>query len=190
VTKGFGPAAITAAAAAGCRAIGENYAQELSDKTDAISAAAVEVHFVGRLQTNKVRRLAGIVDVWETVDRTSLVAEIARRAPGARVLVQVNATDEADKGGCAPDAVAALVDDARAAGLAVEGLMTVGPTGTRPEDARVGFAAVRRLVDELGLSVCSMGMTDDLEVAVQEGATQVRIGTALFGVRKVRRPVG
>jgi uncharacterized pyridoxal phosphate-containing UPF0001 family protein len=105
------------------------------------------------------------------------------------VLVQVNATGEPDKGGCPPDEVAVLVDRALTAGLVVDGLMTIGPTGQAPESARAAFRTTRRLVDELGLATCSMGMSDDLEVAVQEGATRVRLGTALFGPRESTRPV-
>ncbi len=191
VTKGHGPWAIAAAVEAGCDGVGENYAQELLAKRDDIDRLDPVVHFIGRLQRNKVRQLAGIVDVWASVDRTSLVDEIARRAPGATVLVQVDTTGDPAKGGCAVDDVAALVDHARAAGLAVDGLMTVGPTDQPAEAARPGFRTVRALTDELALSTCSMGMSGDLTVALEEGSTQLRIGTALFGARlpvpRVRR---
>lgn len=183
VTKGFGPDAVSAAAAAGLRTIGENYAQELVTKAPTAAACGMAVHFIGQLQSNKVRQLAGLVDVWETVDRRRLVVEIARRAPGAIVLVQVDATGEQGKGGCPVAEVPGLVDVAREAGLRVAGLMTVGPTDGGPEAARPVFRAVRRLTDELGLGTCSMGMSGDLEVAVEEGSTEVRIGTALFGAR-------
>ncbi len=185
VTKGFGPDVVRLAIEAGCEAIGENYAQELSTKRSAIEGTGrrPEVHFIGRLQSNKVRLVADLVDVWSSLDRRSVVREVAKRAPGARVLIQVNATAEEGKGGCPVDDVPALVSAAREAGLVVEGLMTVGPTGRPPEIARSGFALVRGLVDELGLEVCSMGMSGDLEVAVEEGSTEVRIGTALFGER-------
>jgi pyridoxal phosphate enzyme (YggS family) len=186
VTKGFGPEAIEAALAAGCTAIGENYAQELLAKRDAIQHAPlqhVEVHFIGQLQTNKVRQIAGLVDVYETVDRERLVHEIARRQPGARVLIQVDTTGEPGKGGCPLPDVDALVAVALTAGLDLRGLMTVGPTNAGPEAARAGFRAVRAAADRIGLAVCSMGMTDDIEVAVQEGSTQIRVGTALFGPR-------
>ena len=183
VTKGFGPWAIEAAVAAGCRAIGENYAQELLAKRATVEQLRPEVHFVGRLQSNKIRQLAGLVDVWDSIDRRSLVAELAKRAPGARILVQVDTTGESGKGGCPPDEVSDLVESARAAGLRPEGLMTVGPTGGDPEDSRPGFRLVRSMVDELGLEVCSMGMSGDADVAVEEGATQLRIGTGLFGPR-------
>ena len=181
VTKGFGSEAIRAAMAAGCTAIGENYAQELLAKREA--AARVEVHFIGQLQTNKVRQIAGLVDVYETVDREHLAQEIAKRDPGARVLVQVDTTGDPGKGGCPVGELDALVASVRGIGLDLCGLMTVGPTEGGPESARPGFRAVRGAVDRLGLAVCSMGMTDDLEVAVQEGSTQIRVGTALFGQR-------
>jgi PLP dependent protein len=183
VTKGFGPDAVTAAAEAGCRLIGENYAQELLTKRAALLEGGVRVHFVGRMQSNKVRLVAGLVSVWESVDRPALVTELARRAPGATILVQVDPAGAPGKGGCDTDDVPDLVARARSSGLVVDGLMTVGPTVGGPEAARPGFRAVRRLVDELGLATCSMGMTDDLEVAIEEGSTRVRVGTALFGPR-------
>lgn len=186
VTKGFDGAAIDAAVAAGCSAIGENYAQDLLSKRDIIERLRPELHFIGHLQTNKVRQIADLVAVWETVDRESVIREIAKRSPGARVLVQVNATEEAQKGGCRPDEVAATVDRARDAGLVVEGLMTIGPTGAAAAAAAPAFGVVRGLVDDLGLATCSMGMTADLEVAVAHGATEVRIGSALFGPRPPR----
>ncbi len=185
VTKTFGIEAAFAAHRAGCRSIGESYAQEAVAKLAQVERP-FEVRFIGHLQTNKVRSLVGIVDVFETVDRPHLVTELARRAPGARVLIQVNATGEPGKGGCSPGDVPGLVEQASAAGLVVEGLMTIGPTVGGPEAARPAFRLVRDAATRLGLTVCSMGMTDDLEVAVQEGSTEVRVGTALFGPRHPR----
>jgi PLP dependent protein len=184
VTKGFGAAAIEAALTAGCPDIGENYAQEAVAKLTP-RPAAVRVHFIGRLQSNKVGMLSALVDLWQTVDRISLGRAIASRVPGARVLVQVNVSDEPQKGGCAPADAAGLVAALTAGGLDVAGLMTVGRTGGGSE-ARSGFRVLRRLCDDLGLAVCSMGMSDDLEIAVEEGSTMVRVGTALFGPRPVR----
>ncbi len=183
VTKGFGADAIDAAVAAGCDAIGENYAQEVLDKRSTIEHLRPEVQFIGRLQRNKVRQLVGLVDVWGSLDRASVIDEVAKRAPGARILVQVDTTGDPAKGGCGVDETAALVDRAVERGLRVEGLMTVGPTGSDSEAARPGFRQVRALVERLGLAECSMGMSGDLDVAVQEGSTQVRVGTALFGAR-------
>ena len=138
VTKGFASDAIDAAVAAGCDAIGENYAQELIDKRATVERLRPEVQFIGQLQRNKVRQLAGLVDVWCSLDRASVIDEVAKRAPGARVMVQVDTTDDSAKGGCSVDDVATLVDRAIERGLRVEGLLTVGPTGGDSESARSG----------------------------------------------------
>ncbi len=187
VTKGFPAATVTAAIEAGVGHIAESYAQEAVEKLATVRAAGhlggICVHFIGRLQTNKVRILAPWIDRWDSVDRSAVIDEIARRQPGAHILIQVNATGEADKGGAPPSEVEALLESARGAGLVVEGLMTVGPTQGGPGAARAAFEQVRSLVDRFGLSVCSMGMSDDLEVAVAAGSTEVRVGSALFGTR-------
>ena len=187
VTKGFGRDAIDAARAAGLTEIGENYAQDVVAKRDAL--AGLHLHFIGRLQKNKVRAIATVVACWQSVDRLALGEEIARRAPGARVLVQVNVSSEPTKGGCAPGDAPALVERLRALGLEVAGLMTVGRTGP-PSEARPGFAVLRALADRLGLVERSMGMSDDLEIAVAEGATIVRVGSALFGARPPNTAAG
>jgi len=191
VTKGFGIDAVEAALGAGLVDLGENYAQELLEK--APGHPRVRFHFIGRLQRNKVRPLAPLVALWQSVDRLELAREIARRAPGAAVLVQINLSGEPQKGGCAPGEVAALVAAARDLGLDVQGLMGVGPAGPR-EAARPGFRELVALADRLDLPVRSIGMSADLEVAVQEGATMVRVGTDLFGPRPgggaVRSPSG
>jgi uncharacterized pyridoxal phosphate-containing UPF0001 family protein len=158
--------------------VGENRAQELLRKTD---VAGARWHFLGRLQRNKVRQLAPWIACWQSVDRAELGAEIARRAPGARVLVEVNLGEEQQKGGCAPAEVAALVDRLRAEGLDVAGLMAVPP---HDDDPGRWFARLREQAVGLGLTELSMGMTDDFEVAVEEGATIVRVGRALFGPRR------
>lgn len=186
VTKAHPAELIQHAVEAGCDAIGENYAQELRDKTPTLTDLGQwrpTVHFIGRLQTNKVRQLTAIVDVWESVDRAALIDELAKRTPAARILLQVNATDEPLKGGCSPADVPALHDHASGRGLLVEGLMTVGPTTGGPSAARPAFRAVTRLADELGLQTRSMGMTGDYHVALDEGATEIRVGSLLFGTR-------
>ena len=193
VTKGFGVDTVRAALAAGLRDIGESYVQELEAKADALAAddgqaatvAAPRWHLVGRLQRNKVRKAAPHVAWWHSVDRLSLGAEIARRAPGATVLAQVDATGEESKGGCPPALLPALVDGLRDLGLDVRGLMAIGPAGP-PEDARPAFRLARALAEQQGLGELSMGMSGDLEVAVEEGATIVRVGTDLFGPRPDR----
>lgn len=186
VTKGFDRRAVDAAAAAHCDAIGENYAQEILAKRDALERSGTDVYFIGHLQSNKIRQLVGLISVWSTIDRGSLIDELTKRAPGAAIRLQVNTTGEAQKGGCTPGEVGELIARAGAGGLRVEGLMTVGPTGAPPEAARPGFRALRRLVDEFDLDECSMGMTADLEVAVEEGSTEIRVGTLLFGPRPSR----
>jgi PLP dependent protein len=187
VTKGFGRDAIDAARAAGLTEIGENYAQDVVAKRDAL--VGLHLHFIGRLQKNKVRAIATVVACWQSVDRLALGEEIARRAPGARVLVQVNVSEESSKGGCPPDDAPDLVARLRALGLEVAGLMTVGRTGP-PSEARPGFAVLRALADRLGLVERSMGMSDDLDIAVAEGATIVRVGSALFGARPPNTAAG
>lgn len=189
VTKGFPGDVALAAAEAGLADLGENYAQELLAKVATVDAAGRHTrwHFLGNLQRNKVRALAPHVALWQSVDRASLGAEIAKRAPGASVLVQVNLSGEAQKGGCSRQDAPALVEALGAAGLDVRGLMGVAPAGP-PESAREGFRWLRSTVDRLGLRVCSMGMSGDLEVAVQEGSTMVRVGTSLFGARPPRVP--
>lgn len=181
VTKALGVDAVHAATEAGLRDIGESYAQECVTKLADLQDRPT-VHFIGRLQSNKVGRLAGIVDIWQSVDRVRLVDEIARRAPGATMLVQVDISGEDSKGGCHPSEIAMIVEHAEGAGLRVAGLMGIAPLGP-PDTARPGFAALRALVDRHGLEECSMGMSGDVEVAVEEGATMVRVGTALFGPR-------
>jgi len=164
--------------AAGVPDVGENRAQELLAKTE---VAGAQWHFLGQLQRNKVRQLAPWVACWESVDRAELGLEIAQRAPGARVLVQVNLGEEPQKGGCAPAAVAPLVETLAGVGLDVAGLMTVPPHDGEP---RRWFARLRELVGGLGLTELSMGMTEDYAVAVEEGATIVRVGRAIFGARQ------
>jgi pyridoxal phosphate enzyme (YggS family) len=188
VTKGFGPEAVEDAVAAGLTDVGENYAQDVAAKAAALApdtSARCRWHFLGHIQRNKVRRLAPLVHLWQAVDGLAAGREIARRAAGANVLVQVNVSGEPAKKGCRFDEAPTLVDDLRDLGLDVQGLMAVGPTGP-PELARPGFRRVAALADRLGLRERSMGMTDDLEVAVQEGTTMVRVGRALFGPRPER----
>jgi len=179
-TKTVDPELVRAVVAAGVPDVGENRAQELLEKAPVIDGA--RWHFVGTLQRNKVRALTPWIVCWHSVDRDALGVEIARRTPGARVLVEVNVAQEARKGGCAPSEAPALVDAFRGYGLHVEGLMTVPPA---EGDPRRWFAALRELATRLGLSELSMGMSGDFEVAVEEGATMVRVGRALFGERPV-----
>jgi pyridoxal phosphate enzyme (YggS family) len=177
-------ARIAAALDAGLGDIGENRAQELLAKAPELGARAVPPtwHFVGQLQRNKVASLVPWVAWWHSVDRLLLGEAIARRAPGARVLVEVNLGEEASKGGCVPADAPALVDALRDLELDVAGLMTVVP---QHGDPRGWFAALRELGVSLQLTELSMGMSGDFEAAVEEGATMVRVGRAIFGARPV-----
>lgn len=188
VTKTWGPEALSAAREVGCDGVGENYAQELLAKiADVRSDERLPVHFIGQLQTNKVRQLIGVVDVWESVDRISLVDELVKRCAGLaaapRVLLQVNTTSEPDKGGCDPSQVGLLLETALAGSLNVCGLMTVGPTSGDESQTRSAFESLVALADRYKLREKSMGMTADYEIAVELGATSLRLGTALFGSR-------
>jgi PLP dependent protein len=180
VSKTVEPELIAAAADAGQRVFGENRAQELVAHAGALGGREVRWDFIGRLQRNKVRSVASIVSLWQSVDRAELVEELARRTPGARMLVQVNLAEEPQKGGCAPGEVAGLVAAGRRAGLTVEGLMTVPPA---EGDPRGCFSALREMAERLDLPQLSMGMSGDYEIAVEEGATIVRVGSAIFGPR-------
>jgi pyridoxal phosphate enzyme (YggS family) len=184
VTKGHDAGAVERVVAAGLTDVGESYAQELAAKAEAITVGP-RWHFIGGLQRNKVRLVAPFVHLWQSVDRLSVAAEIARHAPGASVLVQVNVSGAEQQGGCAPERVAAVVEGCSDLGLDVRGLMAIGPQGT-PSGVRAAFATVRALADGLGLAECSMGMSGDLEAAVAEGSTMVRIGTDLVGPRSGR----
>jgi PLP dependent protein len=182
-TKTVSPEHIAAALDAGVDDVGENRAQELVAKAPSLAARSSPPrwHFLGRLQRNKVNALAPWVACWQSVDRLEVGEAIGRRVPGAGVLVEVNLANEPQKAGCAPEDAAALVDALRALGLDVTGLMTVPPHDDEP---RRWFSTLRDLAVRLDLRDLSMGMTDDFEVAIEEGATIVRVGRALFGPRQ------
>lgn len=183
VTKTFGAEMVRAAFAAGLRSVGENYVDELVDKRAHASDVDVSWHYLGALQSNKISRLVTAADVLCGVSRTKEIDKIAGARPGMAIYVQVDFTGADGRNGAQPDAVAALVGRGRDAGLDVRGLMTVAPI--EPSQARRAFAATVSLADDLGLAQRSMGMTDDLEVACECGATEVRLGRALFGPRGV-----
>jgi PLP dependent protein len=186
VTKGFGVEAAQLALAAGLTDLGENYADELVDKVVQLEhgpdAEGAVWHFLGAVQRNKVARLAPLVSWWQGIRRVEEGRTIAARHPGSHVLVQMDLTGLPGRGGCPPDVVPDLVAALRDEDLVVEGLMTVGPPGP-PEHSRAGFALLSSMADALDLPVRSMGMSDDLDVALSEGSTMVRVGRALFGDR-------
>ena len=193
VSKTKPVAAIRAAYEAGQRDFGENYVQELNEKASALADLPdIRFHFIGALQRNKARFAAGIASLVHTVDRRELVVELDKRAGalGRRldVLLEVNVGGEASKAGCSPAGLSELLAFARgAAFLRVVGLMAIPPMLDDAEAMRPFFAALRALRDAHGgpelLPELSMGMSHDFLVAIQEGATLVRVGTAIFGSR-------
>lgn len=184
-------AAIREAHAAGQRCFGENYVQELAAKAEALrDLEGLAWHAIGPLQRNKVKQVVPVAAMIHTVDRASLAEEIEKRAAAidrtVQVLLEVNLAGEASKAGCGPAGVQALADAVRAMPhLALRGLMAIPPDVDDPEEARPRFAALRELRDAIdpALPELSMGMSHDFEIAVEEGATIVRVGTAIFGAR-------
>jgi hypothetical protein len=205
VSKTVAAADILAALAAGQQDFGESYGQEFRDKRAEVETGAQAAglppprwHFIGPLQTNKVKYVAGKVTLIHSIEANDVLAEIERRVatlePSAKwdCLIQVNLAGEVQKHGVAPAALAALLASfARLTHLRCTGLMVMPPFSDDPEESRPIFAALRRLRDEqaatsrtnVQLAELSMGMSHDLEVAVAEGATLLRVGTAIFGAR-------
>lgn len=193
VTKQVEPERIEEALRGGIRDIGENRVQEAQAKVPHITIPCTR-HLIGTLQTNKVRRALELFDVIHSVDRPSLVTALSRRLEGREIdlLLQVNVSGESTKHGVAPEQLEELAVAASSAGnLQVRGLMTIAPYDPNPEAARPYFAKLRELSERLRklniprveMEWLSMGMSNDFEVAVEEGATHVRIGSALFGER-------
>jgi pyridoxal phosphate enzyme (YggS family) len=186
ISKTFGAEAITPLIAAGQRSFGENRVAEAQEKWPALVAATpgLRLHLVGQLQSNKAAEAVALFDVIHGVDRPSLVTALGKAMAAAGkwpdCFLQVNIGAEPQKGGCAIADTEALLAAARAAGLRVIGLMCVPPAGI---EAAPFFALLQKLARRLGLSQLSMGMSADYETAVMLGATQVRVGSALFGTR-------
>jgi PLP dependent protein len=186
VSKTHDADAVAPLIAAGQRVFGENRVQEAAAKWPALRAATpgIELHLIGQLQSNKAAEAVALFDAIHALDRSSLVAALARACDAAgrqpTLFVQVNIGDEAQKGGVAIGALPALLTEARDAGLVVSGLMAIPPTDTEPAPY---FALLAELADRHALPLRSMGMSSDFATAVMLGATHVRVGTALFGAR-------
>ncbi len=180
-------AALRTAYAAGVRAFGENYAQELRDKALALAdCPGIRWHAIGALQTNKAKYVARTADVFHALDRVALAEELARRRTGTplEVYLEVNLAAEATKSGLPPQAIGPVLAAVRALPqLKAVGLMCMPPFSEDPEASRPAFRQLKALADAHGLSGLSMGTTQDFVVALEEGATVVRVGTALFGPR-------
>jgi pyridoxal phosphate enzyme (YggS family) len=193
VTKVFPASAIREAHRLGVRDFGENYVQEFEGKFPEVSALeGARFHMIGHLQSNKARRAAELFDVIQTVDSARLARKLIEVPPASRraalqleLMLEVKLSEEQAKSGAPPADLPALVE-AIAAGetLRLTGLMTMPPWSEDPEQSRPYFRRLRELGERLGLRALSMGMSHDLEVAIEEGATHVRVGTALFGRRR------
>ncbi len=189
VSKGHPEEAIRLAYDAGMRVFGENYAQELAAKAEALrDLPGIRWRFIGHLQRNKIKLIDAAGATVDTVDTVRLAKALAVRASAhgrdVEVLLQVNVGREPQKSGCTPEEVPRLVEAIRALPeVALRGLMAVAPDLDEAEEARPFFASLRELAEQYGLPELSMGMTHDLEPAVEEGATMLRIGTAIFGPR-------
>ncbi len=200
VVKTFGPEVIRAAYRAGLRHFGESYAQDLRDKSASLSDLEDIIwHFIGRIQTNKARYIAGPTAMVHAVDRTAAAEAISNRVERKGlsppdVLVSVNLADERTKGGTAEEEAASLCTTVdRLPGVKLRGLMTIPPWTENPEDSRPWYRRLSRLGEQVrgkmhdpSVFHLSMGMSHDVEVAIEEGATLVRVGTALLGERKKR----
>jgi pyridoxal phosphate enzyme (YggS family) len=196
VTKTFGPEIIREAMAAGLLDFGENYVQELNRKREELRENRIRWHFVGHLQSNKAKEVAGFVHLVHSVDSERLAAELDKRGGSSGrtigVLVEVHTTDEATKSGVAPEQTIELVKQiSRYGSLRIQGLMTMGPFSDDPNDSRPSFRQLLELkkgieregIENASMRHLSMGMSHDFEVAIEEGATIIRIGTAIFGER-------
>ena len=194
VSKTVEVARIREAIEGGVPALGENRVQEAKEKVAEIGRP-VPWHLIGHLQTNKVRDALEIFDVIHSLDRLDLARELDKRARArgrtVDALVEVNLAGEASKGGVAPDGLDELLHAVAAMSMVkVRGLMAIPPEAKEPDDSRVWFRALRKLAERYGFTELSMGMSGDFEVAIEEGATIVRVGTAIFGPRPPRPEPG
>jgi pyridoxal phosphate enzyme (YggS family) len=187
VTKTVAPDRIQEAAACGVKHIGENRVQEAVSKREALATANLTWHFIGHLQTNKAKKVVENFDCVHSVDRLEAAEALARQATNRSplpILVEVKLQDEPNKSGASESELAALISSIRRfESLDLRGLMAVPPPADEPEQVRPFFRRLRTLAQDFGLAELSMGMTHDFEIAVEEGATMVRIGTGLFGAR-------
>jgi len=186
VTKIFGPEAIRAAYDAGLREFGENYVQEMERKSPAVAdLAGARFHLIGHLQSNKTKKAAQLFTAIDSIDSARLVSRLDSENTPLDITIEVKLSDEAAKTGANPAELDEIVAAVRASkNLTLRGLMTVPPWSEDAELSRPYFARLRELAAEHDVAELSMGMSNDMEVAIEEGATWVRIGTALFGSRK------
>lgn len=190
VSKKFPAAAIETAYSLGLRHFGENYVQEFEGKAPQLTALAeARFHLIGHLQSNKARKSAEIFQVIQTVDSVKLAQRLDSMDHKLDVMIEVKLSEEQAKSGASPDQLPAIVEAIRATrNLKLTGLMTMPPWSENAELSRPYFRELRGLAERFHLAELSMGMSNDLEVAIEEGATMVRVGTALFGKRPKPEP--
>ena len=186
VTKIFGPEVIHEAYALGLREFGENYVQEMERKSASVSGlAGARFHLIGHLQSNKTKKASQLYSSVDSVESAKLARRLASEGVPLDIMIEVKTSDEESKTGAGESELAEIVEGVRAHPiLNLRGLMTVPPWSEDPELSRPYFAHLRKLADRHQIPELSMGMSNDLEVAIEEGATWVRVGTALFGRRK------
>src|ERR1035438_530160 len=185
VTKKFPAEVVREAYDLGLRIFGENYVQEFETKHPALAdLSGVEFHLIGHLQSNKTRPAADLFQVIETVDSEKLARRLDAMNKSLEIMIEVKLSEETSKAGAAPDELPKLIDAIRACpNLRLTGLMTMPPWSDDPETTRPYFRGLAALAREHGIPKLSMGMSHDLEAAIEEGATHIQVGTALFGPR-------
>ena len=183
VTKGFTHEEVNVASELGIKNFGENYAQELLAKNPLVDAE-ISWHYIGQLQSNKIRKISHLVDVWHSVTSLKLAREIHNRNDQAEILLQVSVSGPSNSKGFEVEELPDLISQLRDENIDVSGLMTMGVPGDMVA-TRFVFKRLRQLADTFELSECSMGMSDDFEIALECGSSMIRIGSAIFGNRRL-----
>ena len=182
VTKGFTHEEVNIASELGIKNFGENYAQELLTKNPLVDPE-ISWHYIGQLQSNKIRKISHLVDVWHSVTSLKLAREIHKRNDQAQILLQVSLMGPSNSKGFEVEQLPQLISELRDMNIDISGLMTMGVPGDMVA-TRVVFKELRKLADTFELPECSMGMSDDFEIALESGASMIRLGSAIFGNRR------
>ena len=182
VTKGFTHQEVNIASELGIKNFGENYAQELLTKNPLVNPE-ISWHYIGQLQSNKIRKISHLVDVWHSVTSLKLAREIHKRNDQAQILLQVSLMGPSNSKGFEVEQLPQLISELRDMNIDISGLMTMGVPGDKVA-TRVVFKELRKLADTFELPECSMGMSGDFEIALESGASMIRVGSAIFGNRR------
>ena len=182
VTKGFTHEEVNIASKLGIKNFGENYAQELLTKNPLVDPE-ISWHYIGQLQSNKIRKISHLVDVWHSVTSLKLAREIHKRDDQAQILLQVSLMGPSNSKGFEVEQLPQLISELRDMNIDISGLMTMGVPGDKVA-TRVVFKELRKLADTFELPECSMGMSGDFEIALESGASMIRVGSAIFGNRR------